>query len=234
MVALCVPQSFGDLGVTFALAYGVVRVAQIGLFMLASRDDPNLRRSIVGLAVSTAIGVGLLLVASSLDGFAQGALWALALALDMGGPYLFGSEGWKLMPTHFAERHGLIIIIALGESIVAIGLGVGGELSFGQGTAAVVGMGLAAALWWLYFDVVALVAGAPARAGAGRPDSERAGARLLLLPPLPDDRRDRAHRARDEEDAGRRLRSVGDRDRFRAARRPRHLPARPRRQPLAP
>ncbi len=158
VVALCVPQSFGDLGVTFALAYGVVRVAQIGLFMLASRDDANLRRSIVGLAVSTGLGVGLLLVASSLDGFAQGALWALALALDMGGPYLFGSEGWKLMPTHFAERHGLIIIIALGESIVAIGLGVGGELSFGQGTAAVVGMGLAAALWWLYFDVVALVA----------------------------------------------------------------------------
>jgi low temperature requirement protein LtrA len=62
------------------------------------------------------------------------------------------------MPSHFAERHGLIVIIALGESIVAIGVGVGGVLSFGQGVAAVVGMGLAAALWWLYFDVVAVVA----------------------------------------------------------------------------
>ena len=50
----------------------------------------------------------------------------LALFLDMGGPYLFGSEGWKLVPGHFAERHGLIVIIALGESIVAIGVGAAG------------------------------------------------------------------------------------------------------------
>ena len=175
VVALCVPKSFGDLGLTFALAYGVVRVAHIGLFLLASREDPVLRKSVVGLAWSTAIGSGILVGASFLDGFAQGALWGLAIALDMGGPYFFGAEGWKLVPAHFAERHGLIIIIALGESIVAIGLGVGGDLTFGQGAAAVVGMGLAAAMWWLYFDVVALVASRRlARATAGRQQNEMA------------------------------------------------------------
>ena len=99
----------------------------------------------------------------------------LALVLDMAGPYFFGSEGWKLVPAHFAERHGLIVIIALGESIVAIGVGVGGELSFGQGAAAVVGVGLAAAMWWLYFDVVALVAARRLeRAPPGRVQNEMA------------------------------------------------------------
>jgi low temperature requirement protein LtrA len=175
VAALCVPKSFGDLGLTFALAYGVVRAAHIGLFLIASRDDPGLRRSVVGLAASTAVGVALLTGASFLDGLAQGALWGLALALDMAGPYFIGAEGWKLVPSHFAERHGLILIIALGESIVAIGVGVGGELSFAQGVASVVGMGLAAALWWLYFDVVAAVAARRlGRAEVGREQNEMA------------------------------------------------------------
>jgi low temperature requirement protein LtrA len=175
LVALCVPGSFDDLGLAFALAYGVVRVAHIGLFFLASRDDPDLRTSVVGLAVSTAVGVGILVGASALDGFAQGALWGLALVLDMSGPYFFGAEGWKLVPAHFAERHGLVVIIALGESIVAIGIGVGGHLTVGQGAAAVVGMGLAAAMWWLYFDVVALVAARRLeRATVGREQNEMA------------------------------------------------------------
>ena len=175
LAAVCVPEAFGDLGLAFALAYAVVRYGQLGLFWIGSRGDPNLRRSISGLAVSTTIGVALLIVASQLDGFAQGALWALALALDMGGPYLFGSEGWKLVPKHFAERHGLIIIIALGESIVAIGAGLSGELTFDQGVAAVLGIALAAALWWLYFDVVALVAARRLeRAPVGRIQNEMA------------------------------------------------------------
>src|SRR3954451_7869636 len=113
IAAIAVPQAFGSLGLEFAVAYGAVRWAQIALFVLASRDDPALRRSVVGLAGSTAIGVGLLLAASFLGGLAQGGLWALALALDMAGPFFFGSEGWKLTPGHFAERHGLIIMIAL-------------------------------------------------------------------------------------------------------------------------
>jgi low temperature requirement protein LtrA len=157
IVAICVPDAFGDLALEFALAYGVVRSAHIALFVLASRDDPALRRSVAGLAVSTAIGVGLLVAASFLDGFAQAGLWVLALFLDMAGPFLFGSEGWKLVPGHFAERHGLIILIALGESIVSIGVGAEAHLSAGIAAAAILGVVLAAELWWIYFDVVALV-----------------------------------------------------------------------------
>ena len=157
IVSLAVPEAFGSLALTFALGIGAFRVAHIALFMLAGAEDEALRRSVIGLAVSTAVAVGLLVLASLFDGIAQGSLWALALFLDMAGPYFFGSEGWKLVPHHFAERHGLILIIALGESIVAIGVGASGALDLGIGTAAVLGVGLAAALWWIYFDVVALI-----------------------------------------------------------------------------
>jgi low temperature requirement protein LtrA len=157
IVALCVPEAFGHLGLTFALAYGAFRVAHIALFVLASPDDDALRHSVRGLAISTAVGVSLLVAASFFDGLAQGALWALALFLDMAGPYFIDSGGWRLVPGHFAERHGLIVIIALGESIVAIGVGAAGALNLGIGAVAVLGVGLAAALWWTYFDVVALI-----------------------------------------------------------------------------
>jgi low temperature requirement protein LtrA len=158
VVALCVPGAFDDEGALFAGAYAVVRFGQIGLFVIASRDDPGLRHAVVGLLISTAIGVGLLAAASAADGGLQLGLWALALTLDMGGPLIIEPSGWRLMPAHFAERHGLIVIIALGESIVAIGVGAEAGVTTGTVIAATLGIALAAALWWLYFDVVALVA----------------------------------------------------------------------------
>ncbi len=175
IVAICVPEAFDSLALEFALAYGAVRAAHIALFVLASREDPALRSSVTGLGISTAIGVGLLAGASALDGLAQGALWGAALLLDMGGPFFFGAEGWKLVPGHFAERHALIVIIALGESIVAIGAGAAAQLSVGIVAAAVLGIALAAALWWIYFDVVALVSrGRLVRAEEGRKRNELA------------------------------------------------------------
>jgi low temperature requirement protein LtrA len=153
--ALCVPGAFGDDGLLFAVAYGAVRAAHIWLFLIAGRDDPELRHAIWGLAVGTAIGVSLLVGASFADGWLQGALWTLALALDMGGVLLIDPSGWRVMPEHFAERHGLILIIALGESIVAIGAGAGLTVDASVVLAAVLGIVVAAALWWLYFDVVA-------------------------------------------------------------------------------
>jgi low temperature requirement protein LtrA len=158
VAALCVPQAFGNAALIFALAYAFVRVAHIALFLIASSDDPGFRKSVVGLACSTAVGVALLVAASFADNLLQGGLWALALALDMGGPYRFGAGGWKLRPHHFAERHGLIVIIALGESIVAVGVGAGTNVDLGIVAAAVVGTAVAAALWWLYFDIVAIAA----------------------------------------------------------------------------
>jgi low temperature requirement protein LtrA len=158
VVALCVPGAFGESAFLFACAYGVVRGAHIALFMLASRDDPALRQSVLGLAGGSALGVGLLVAASFTDAWLQGALWALALLFDLGEPYLFGAEGWRLVPGHFTERHGLILIIALGESIVAIGVGADAHVGAGVVVAAILGIGVAAALWWLYFDVVSMLA----------------------------------------------------------------------------
>ncbi|HEX6311732.1 MAG TPA: low temperature requirement protein A [Acidimicrobiia bacterium] len=157
VVALCVPEAFGDRALTFAIAYGVVRAGHIAVYLLASRDDPGLRSSVVSLAASSAIAIGLLVGASFLDGVAQGSLWGIAIVLDWGGPALFGVAGWRLVPGHFAERHGLIIILALGESIVALGIAAEVDLTAGVLTAAVLGIVLTSALWWIYFDVVALV-----------------------------------------------------------------------------
>ena len=156
--ALCVPTAFDDGAAIFAVAYAIVRSAQIGLFVIASREDPQLRHSVAGLAISTAIGCALIAAAAFTTGALQGALWVLALTLDMGGPLFIDTEGWRLVPHHFAERHGLIILIALGESVVAIGAGAEHVVDASIATAAVVGIVVVAALWWLYFDVVALVA----------------------------------------------------------------------------
>ncbi len=180
VAALCVPGAFGSEALLFACAYAVVRAAHIALFMIASRQDADLRHSVLGLAASTAIGVGLLVAAAFVPhvgaqagGALQLGLWGLALVLDFGGPYLFGIEGWKLVPGHFAERHGGIVIIALGESIVAIGIDARATIGAGVVIAAVLGMVVAAALWWAYFDVVAIVAGRRlARAHEGRERNE--------------------------------------------------------------
>jgi low temperature requirement protein LtrA len=158
VVSLCVPGAFGDEATLFACAYAVVRFSQIGLFLIASRDEPQLRHSVLGLAGGTAVGTGLLLLGSFFEPEAQFAIWSVALALDVAEPYFFGAEGWKLQPSHFAERHGLIVIIALGESIVAIGAGASVAVDAGVVVAATLGIVIASALWWLYFDVVAIVA----------------------------------------------------------------------------
>jgi low temperature requirement protein LtrA len=157
IAAISVPEAFGGLATEFALAYGVVRIGQVVLMLIASKDEPDLRHSVWTLAASTGVGISLLLVGSLLDPGPQAAVWGLALALDMGGPYFFGGAGWRLVPEHFAERHGLILIIALGESIVAIGAGAEGSLTWEIAGTAVLGIAVICAMWWLYFDVVALV-----------------------------------------------------------------------------
>jgi low temperature requirement protein LtrA len=158
VAALCVPRTFAADALLFACAYAAVRGAHIALFMLASRDDAALRRAVVGLAASTAVGVGLLFAAALAAGATRVGIWGIAVVLDVGAPFLFGADGWKLVPGHFAERHGAIIIIALGESIVAIGAGTSAGVGAGVVAAAVLGIVVAGAMWWLYFDVVAIVA----------------------------------------------------------------------------
>jgi low temperature requirement protein LtrA len=158
IASLAVPDVFGDDAFLFACAYAFVRVAHLALYAIAGRGDRDLLAAIARLGVGTAIGVGLLFVAAALDGPLQAAVWAVALAFDLLGAYIGGGRGWRLSAGHFAERHALVVIIALGESIVALGLGASHHLDAGAITAALLGLTVAAALWWLYFDVVAIVA----------------------------------------------------------------------------
>jgi low temperature requirement protein LtrA len=158
VTSLSVPGAFGDLGLTLAIAYGAVRAAHVALYVIISRDDPGLRHSVAGFAVSSGVGVGILVAGAFFEGGARLAVWSAALAFDMAGPVFIDTSGWRLIPEHFAERHGLIMIVALGESIVAIGVGAEAGVDGGVIVAAVLGMALACAFWWTYFDVAALMA----------------------------------------------------------------------------
>jgi low temperature requirement protein LtrA len=159
IVSLAVPRAFGDDGVVFGVAYFVVRAAHLCAYLIVAREDPQLRGVVLRLATTVLPGAALLVVAGALDGPAPALCWIAALGIDYGGLMVRGVEGWRVAAKHFAERHGLIIIIALGESIVALGVGAGGlELDAGLITAALLGIAIAGAMWWAYFDLVALVA----------------------------------------------------------------------------
>jgi low temperature requirement protein LtrA len=167
IAALAVPGAFGDDGVLFAVAYLVVRVLHILVFAYAS-PDVSVTLAVRRLARTAIPAPVLLIVAGMLDGTGQALVWCLALAIDLGGPLVFGVAGYQVSPGHFAERYGLIVIIALGESIVAIGVGAAGiPLDAGLVVAALAGIAIAAALWWAYFDVAALLAERALRAARG-------------------------------------------------------------------
>jgi low temperature requirement protein LtrA len=166
VAALTIPESFDDLPgglpgpVVFAVCFLAVRVAHLAMFFLASGDDAGLRRQVLKFTPSVAVATAMLLVASQLDGAAQTAFWFAALLGDYLGTMLAGASGWRVNSArHFSERHGLILIVALGESIVSIGIGVAElPISWPIVVASALGLTVAASLWWAYFDVVALVA----------------------------------------------------------------------------
>lgn len=166
VVALTIPESFvdleGGLFAPFVLAacYAVVRLAHLACYLVAAGDDAGLRRQLLLTAVPVTAATGLLVVGGVAGPPYQTAIWASALLVDYAGIWLVGSAGWRLpSPVHFAERHGLIVIVALGESLVAIGVGVADKaISTAVIVASVLGFAVAVSLWWLYFDVVARVA----------------------------------------------------------------------------
>jgi low temperature requirement protein LtrA len=159
LVSLAAPGAFGSDGVTFGVAYFVVRAFHLLLYAIAGRGDRDLFRAVVRIVPAATLAPGLLVVAGFLNGSAQLALWGGALAIDYLGVLLGHMRGWRVSPEHFVERFGLIIIIAIGESIVAIGVGAAGlPLDAGVIAAALPGITVAACLWWSYFDWVVFVA----------------------------------------------------------------------------
>src|ERR687894_1768100 len=157
IAALAVPQAFGDDALIFGVAYAVARWLHVFIWAEAN-DDVDTGQAIARLARTAVPAPALLIIAGFVDdGTVRAALWIVALGIDLAGPYVFGVRGFRVSAGHFAERFSLIVIIALGESIVAIGAGVSGDIDAGVIVAALLGIVLSCSLWWAYFDVVALV-----------------------------------------------------------------------------
>jgi low temperature requirement protein LtrA len=154
IAALAVPGVFGDEGVLFGAFFLVVVAMHLALYALAGRGNRDLLAAVLRLAPWTLLGAILILVAGF--GFAEGArtwLWVAALACTYVGAGLSGSSGWRVFPSHLAERYGLVIIIALGEAFVAIGIGATGMgLGLGEVGAAILGLLVATSFWLAYFD----------------------------------------------------------------------------------
>jgi low temperature requirement protein LtrA len=155
VAALAVPEAFGNHGVVFGLAFFVVALMQVSLYALAARarGDRDLLGAILRIAPSSVAGATLIAAAGFVHGSLKPVLWVLALVVALLLPLAIRPSGWRLHPAHFVERHGLIIIIAIGESLAAIGLGArSGGLDGGVIAAALLGFVVAASFWLAYFD----------------------------------------------------------------------------------
>jgi low temperature requirement protein LtrA len=153
IAALTVPDALGSHGVLFGVAFLIVNVMHLTLYALAARSDADLLAAILRIVPSTLLGAVLIIVAGFVDGRLKPILWLAALALGYGLPLFSGTGGWRVQPAHFVERHGLIVIIAIGESLIDIGLGARHSgLGTGVIAAAVLGFGVATSFWLAYFD----------------------------------------------------------------------------------
>jgi low temperature requirement protein LtrA len=157
IAALAVPEAFGSEGVVFGVAFLIVNAMQAALYALGVREDRDLLDAVLRVVPWVLGGSSLILVAGFVDGAARGAIWLAALAVGFIGPALRGVRGFRVEPAHFVERHGLIVIIAIGESLVAIGLGARGtSLHAGVVAAAILGFVVATSFWLAYFDFFAI------------------------------------------------------------------------------
>jgi len=153
VAALAVPEAFGRHGVVFGAAFVIAALMQVALHALSTRADRDLLQAILRTAPAALAAAALIRSAGLVHGGLRPALWIVALAIGFFGPLLAGLGGWRLHPAHFVERHGLIVIIAIGESLVAIGVGAR-DTGLGAGViaAAVLGFVVAASFWLAYFD----------------------------------------------------------------------------------
>jgi low temperature requirement protein LtrA len=167
LAALAIPNAFQetggslDAGLLLVLSIIALRFVHLTVYLIAAGDDRGLRRQLLVTAIPVAGWAVLLVVGAEIDDGKRLAVWALALAVDYVGIFVSArAGGWRLnAAAHFAERHGLIVIIAIGESIVSIGVGAAAfPLTRPVLVAVLLGLAISVTLWWSYFDVVAPVA----------------------------------------------------------------------------
>ena len=153
VAALVVPGVFDDEGVLFGATFLVVCAMHLTLYALAGRGNRDLLGAVLRLAPWTLLGATLILVAGFTAEARRPWLWVAALACTYVGAALSGSRGWQLHPSHLAERYGLVVIIALGEAFISIGIGATGiGIGLGEVVAAILGLLVATSFWLAYFD----------------------------------------------------------------------------------
>jgi low temperature requirement protein LtrA len=163
IAGLALPQAFGAQGTLFAVTYSIVRVLHLILYADASRKGNASWTAIGGFAITVAIGLALLIGGSFVEGTARDVLWLAAVAIDYAGPAWLTRERLRglqqVAVAHFAERYSLFVIICLGESIIAIGVGARGEpITTPLVVAVALGLLITIAMWWTYFEGFAGVA----------------------------------------------------------------------------
>ena len=158
-MALAVPDAFQDEAAWFAVAYFVVRVFNTALYTWGARNDPILLRATLRLAPWFLVAALVALGGGFADPDYRAWIWLASLVIDVVGTLTVARVQWRISPSHFAERFALIVIIALGESIVAIGIGTSElERDATYALSVVVAFAGVAALWWAYFDFTAMAA----------------------------------------------------------------------------
>jgi low temperature requirement protein LtrA len=162
-VAVSIPYVFeaeGNAAIVLASAYTVVRFTHLVVYLIAAGDDRQLRSVIMAMLGVGVVTMSLLFTGAVVGGPAMRWWWLAAVAADQLGVYVVRSTRWVLnSASHFAERFGLVVIIAIGESVVAVGVATSSpDLSGREALALICGLAIAVCLWWLYFDVVATVA----------------------------------------------------------------------------
>ncbi|MFL6178240.1 MAG: low temperature requirement protein A [Actinomycetes bacterium] len=160
IMGLAIPKAFSGNGVMFGFACFTVTALFALLYFVATKERPEMHRAVVLLVPGVLAAPVLIVIAGFLDaGVARATLWTFAIFLTLAAPLVSGTQGWYVRPGHFAERHGLIIIIALGESLVAVGVSASEQpKTFTVVGASVLGLTVVACLWWIYFDVVSRAA----------------------------------------------------------------------------
>jgi low temperature requirement protein LtrA len=164
--SMAIPEAWHDRpgglpgAIVLAVAIVIVRALHLIVYVVAARGDGGLVRQLSRNAGPMTMMAVLLILGALVHGSHRTELWLAALAVDYSGTYLVGASGWRVpAPGHFAERHQLIVLVALGESIVSVGAGAQrAPLSWPILLIMVLGLAINVTLWWAYFDVVAVVA----------------------------------------------------------------------------
>ncbi|HEX3335162.1 MAG TPA: low temperature requirement protein A [Jatrophihabitans sp.] len=154
-MALSLEEAYHHLGLLFALAYWLGRLVMGGPMLLASARARTFELN--PYSVSIVLTGPMLILGALAHGDARVAIWGAAALLDLATPTVFRERlrSLHLNPDHLAERFGLFVLIALGESVVSVGTSTPADLTVAQGCAVTAAFVLSCGLWWVYFHFAA-------------------------------------------------------------------------------